>query len=197
MNSFISRNELKYVKQDNQLCNCNCDLTVFREFNKETVLNVDEVSKKFAPYRFENKLISAYCKECDSCYTIRIKYEASSKTDYEVVESIWKHDYFWINDYINSIEKNYKDEASYSLFVDNYIIRVLENTVTDEETFRVISYENTLNEYNYISNKKICYNCDNRFLRPNKTIECLIHKDTFNIDYVCDRFCSIYQEEEE
>ena len=94
------------------------------------------------------------------------------------------------------MEKNYKDEASYSLFVDNYIIRVLENTVTDEETFRVISYENTLNEYNYISNKKICYNCDNRYLRPNNTIECLIHKDTFNIDYVCDRFCSIYQEEE-
>ena len=61
MNSFIMRNELKYVKQDNQLCNCNCDLTVFREFNKETVLNVDEVSKKFAPYRFESKLISAYC----------------------------------------------------------------------------------------------------------------------------------------
>ena len=70
MNSIISRNYLKSlkVKEENQLCNCNCNLEVFKELSKENVKKLDELEKKFMPYRFETRFNIAYCKNCDSFY---------------------------------------------------------------------------------------------------------------------------------
>ena len=199
MEAIISRNYINSlsVKDENQLCNCSCNLEVFKELTKEYEKKLDELDKEFMPYRFENRFNIAYCKDCDSFYLIKTNYEASSKIDFEEIEFIYKKDYFEINDYMNSLEKRYKTDNAHTLYVNNYIIRILNYINNDKGSRRVVSFEDTVKEYDYIKTKKICYNCDNKFLIPNDRVECLIHKENYKVDYVCDRFCSIYEEDME
>ena len=199
MESIINRNyiNLLEVKEENQLCNCKCNLDVFRELNKEKEKKLDELDKKFMPYRFESKIKIIYCKDCDSLYLMKSHYEASSKIDFESIEFILKKDYFKANDYINSLEKRYKTDDTHTIYVDKYLVRVLNHINNEKYSMKYISIEDTVKEYEYIKTKDICYNCDNKFLVGGNMINCLIHKENFSVDYVCDRFCSIYQYDDE
>ena len=195
MNSIITRNYINSleVKEKNELCNCKCNLDVFRELIKEKEKKLDELDKKFMPYIFESKIMILYCKDCDSLYLMKSHYEASSKIDFENVDFILKKDYFKANDYIKSLEKIYRNDDSYTLYVDKYYVRVLKNINNEKFSMKYISIEDTVKEYDYIKTKEICYNCDNKFLVGGNMINCIIHKENFSIDYVCDRFCSIYK----
>lgn len=199
MEAIISRNYINSlsVKEENQLCNCSCNLEVFREITKEEEKKLDELDKKIMPYRFEVTLRILHCKECDSLYLMKSKYEASSKIDFEEIKYIYKKDYFEINDYMNSLEKRYKTDNAYNIYVDKYIVRVLKHINNEAFSMKIISIQDTIKECDYIKTKKICYNCDNKFLIPNDRVECLIHKENYKVDYVCDRFCSIYEEDME
>jgi len=194
MNSIIARNyiNLLEVKEKNELCNCKCNLDVFRELNKEKEKKLDELDKKIMPYRFESKINILYCKDCDSLYLMKSHYEASSKIDFEDIEFILKKDYFKANDYINSLEKRYKTDDTHTIYVDKYLVRILKHINNEKYSMKYISIEDTVKEYEYIKTKEICYNCDNKFLIENNLIECLKNKQTYEVTHTCNDFDSIY-----
>lgn len=195
MQSIITRNYINSleVKEENQLCNCKCNLDVFRELSKEKEKKLDDLDKKFMPYIFESKIMILYCKDCDSLYLMKSHYEASSKIDFENVDFILKKDYFKANDYIKRLEKRYRTDDSYTLYVDKYYVRVLKNINNEKFSMKYISIEDTVKEYDYIKNKEICYNCDNKYTVKNGLVECSKNKQIYEVNHTCNNFDSIYK----
>ena len=195
MQSIITRNYINSleVKEKNELCNCKCNLDVFRELTKEKEKKLDELDKKFMPYVFKSEIKILYCKDCDSLYLMKSHYEASSKIDFEDVEFILKKDYFKANDYIKSLEKRYRNDDSYTIYVDKYYVRVLKNINNEKYSMKYISIEDTVKEYDYIKTKEICYNCDNKYTVKNGLVECLKNKQVYELNHTCNNFDSIYK----
>lgn len=200
MESTLTRNYINSLEEKlnapNDLCTCNCDLDVFREMTKEHEKKLDELDKKFMPYRFETRFNIAYCKDCDSFYLIKTNYEASSKIDFEDIEFIYKKDYFEANDYIKKLETRYVDDNTHSIYVDKYIVRVLKHINNEKFSMRFISIEDISKANDYISNKKMCYNCFNKKIVPGNEVKCFKDYNNYNYYYVCDKFESIFEEEE-
>ena len=48
-------------------------------------------------------------------------------------------------------------------------------------------------EYDYIKNKEICYNCDNKYTVKNGLVECLKNKQVYELNHTCNNFDSIYK----
>ena len=199
MNRIITRNYLNSleVKEENQLCNCNCNLEVFKELTKEHEKKLDELDKKFMPYRFETRFNIAYCKDCDSFYLIKTNYEASSKIDFEDIEFIYKKDYFEANNYIKKLEDRYVNDDTHSIYVDSYIVRIIKYINNEKFTIRITSIEDTVKHYEYIKNKKFCYSCDNRMILAKYQIKCLCNNGIYEANYVCDKYRSRFDDEEE
>lgn len=191
MESIIYRKNIIGVKETNEICNCSCDLKVIKNVSCETEYKTDYISKYETKYS-EISIISAYCSECNNLYQIKIKYIATSKTDDEEMIYIKKKNYFELIDYLKELENNYKENNSYSIYLDNYIIQVLKNKESENFNRKIISYYNASNDLDYIKDKNICYNCDNKIFK-NEKIKCLIHNQIFGKDYTCKQFDSIYK----
>ena len=150
-NTIIYTYELDHIEGKNDLCNCDEDLKVLKNIKSERNIKMDEFEAKFSPNYFTRETIGCYCPKCKKVYLIHRSYEASSKIDFETIQSISEMNFTDLMSYFRLREKLTKDnDYIKGIDIDYYSMNILRENIIDNVYSRTIAFSNDEEISNYM-----------------------------------------------
>lgn len=150
-NTIIYTYELDHIEGKNDLCNCDEDLKVLKNIKSERNIKMDEFEAKFTPNYFTRETIGCYCPKCKKAYLIHRSYEASSKIDFETIQSISEMNFTDLMSYFRLREKLTKDnDYIKGIDIDYYSMNILRENIIDNVYSRSIAFSNDEEISNYM-----------------------------------------------
>lgn len=150
-NTIIYTYELDHIEGTNDLCNCDEDLKVLKNIKSERNIKMDEFEAKFSPNYFTRETIGCYCPKCKKAYLIHRSYEASSKIDFETIQSISEMNFTDLMSYFRLREKLTKDnDYIKGIDIDYYSMNILRENIIDNVYSRTIAFSNDEEISNYM-----------------------------------------------